>query len=73
VAENGFSKPSQRRIAIHVEFAPIITVPKRNLKQSLYNNINISCDAEAYPSPAIIWINNQVKLSNNKYFRLVPT
>jgi len=73
MADNGIGKPTQHRIAIQVEFAPIITVSKHNLRQSLYNNIDISCDVEAYPSPAIVWMNNQVQLSNNQYFRLVFT
>ncbi|CAI6373929.1 unnamed protein product [Macrosiphum euphorbiae] len=73
IAANGYNKPSQRRIAIQVEFAPIITVPKRNLGQSLHNDMDISCNVEAYPSPAIIWINNNIQLSNNQHYRLVTT
>ena len=76
IAENGFGKASKHRIAIHVEFAPIITVPKRDVGQSLFNNIDISCDVESYPSPAIIWktnevqlYDNQVQIYNNKHFK----
>lgn len=69
IAENGFGKPSRRGISIHVEFAPIITVPRRNVGQSLRNDIDITCYVEAYPSPAIIWTNNQVQLSNNQHYR----
>eukprot|EP00102_Acyrthosiphon_pisum_P003905 XP_001946918.2 PREDICTED: lachesin-like [Acyrthosiphon pisum] len=70
IAANGFGKPTRRRIAIQVEFAPIITVPKRNLGKSLHGNMDISCNIEAYPSPAIIWINNNVQLSNNQHYRI---
>ena len=70
IAENGFGKPSRHTISIHVEFVPIINVDRHNLGQSLLNDMDISCNVEAYPTPAIIWMNDQqVQLSNNQHYR----
>ncbi|XP_022161313.1 lachesin-like [Myzus persicae] len=70
VAENGVGKGARRNIAIDVEFAPVITVPETSLGQALRYDIDIVCHVEAYPPPAIIWLNNGVELSNNQHYSI---
>ncbi|XP_022178835.1 lachesin-like isoform X2 [Myzus persicae] len=70
VAENGVGKGARRNIAIEVEFAPVITIPKRHLGQALQYDMDLECHVEAYPPPAIIWLNNGVQLTNNQHYRI---
>ncbi|XP_001945161.1 lachesin [Acyrthosiphon pisum] len=70
VAENGVGRGARRNIAIEVEFAPVITVPKPRLGQALQYDMDLECHVEAYPPPAIIWINNGIQLSNNQHYRI---
>ncbi|XP_060843877.1 lachesin-like [Rhopalosiphum padi] len=70
VAENGVGKGARRNIAIEVEFAPVITVSKPRLGQALQYDMDLECHVEAYPPPAIIWLNNGVQLSNNQHYRI---
>lgn len=68
VAENGIGNGTRHRITIQVEFAPVITVPKNRKGQALKYDIDLECNIEAYPSPAIIWKHNGVQLSNNEHY-----
>ncbi|XP_025203435.1 lachesin-like isoform X2 [Melanaphis sacchari] len=70
VAENGVGKGARRNIAIEVEFSPVITVPKPRLGQALQYDMDLECHVEAYPPPAVIWLNNGVQLSNNQHYRI---
>lgn len=69
VAENGVGRGARRNIAIEVEFAPVITVPKPRLGQALQYDMDLECHVEAYPPPAIVWLNNGVQLTNNQHYR----
>ncbi|XP_050426055.1 lachesin [Adelges cooleyi] len=70
VAENGVGRGARRNIAVEVEFAPVITVSKPRLGQALQYDMDLECHVEAYPPPAIIWIQNGIQLSNNQHYRI---
>lgn len=69
VAENGVGRGARRNIAVEVEFAPVITVPKPRLGQALQYDMDLECHVEAYPPPAIVWLNNGIQLTNNQHYR----
>jgi hypothetical protein len=71
VAENGVGKGARRNIAVEVEFAPVITAPRPRLGQALQYDMDLECHVEAYPPPAIVWIKEDVQLSNNQHYRFV--
>lgn len=68
VAENGVGQGSRRNIAVEVEFAPVVTVPRPRLGQALQYDMDLECHIEAYPPPAITWVKNGVVLSNNQHY-----
>ncbi|KAL5236967.1 hypothetical protein ACI65C_004377 [Semiaphis heraclei] len=70
VAENGVGRGARRNVAIEVEFAPVITISKRHLGQALQYDMDLKCHVEAYPPPAIIWLNNGIQLSNNQHYKI---
>ncbi|XP_014249298.1 lachesin [Cimex lectularius] len=70
VAENGVGKGTRRNIAVEVEFRPVITVPKPRLGQALQYDMDLECHVEAYPPPAIVWIKDEVQLSNNQHYSI---
>lgn len=67
VAENGVGKGSKRNIAVAVEFSPVVTVPRPRLGQALQYDMDLECHIEAYPPPAIIWLKDEVQLSNSQH------
>lgn len=71
VAENGVGRGARRNIAVEVEFAPVINVPKPRLGQALQYDMDLECHVEAYPPPAIVWLNNGIQLSNNQHYRYI--
>nr|CAD7406103.1 unnamed protein product [Timema poppensis] len=70
VAENGVGKGARRNIAVEVEFAPVITAPRPRLGQALRYDMDLECHVEAYPPPAIVWIKDDVQLSNNQHYSI---
>lgn len=70
VAENGVGKGARRNINLEVEFAPIVTVPRPRLGQALQYDMDLECHVEAYPPPAIIWLKDEIQLSNNQHYRI---
>jgi len=70
VAENGVGKGARRNIAVEVEFAPVITAPRPRLGQALQYDMDLECHVEAYPPPAIVWIKDDVQLSNNQHYSI---
>lgn len=68
VAENGVGKGVRRNIAVEVEFAPVITVPRPRLGQALQYDMDLECHIEAYPPPAIVWVKDDIQLSNNQHY-----
>lgn len=70
VAENGVGKGARRNIAVEVEFSPVITAPRPRLGQALQYDMDLECHVEAYPPPAIVWIKDDVQLSNNQHYSI---
>lgn len=64
-------KGARRNIAVEVEFAPVISVPRPRLGQALQYDMDLVCHVEAYPPPALSWIKEDVQLSNNQHYSLV--
>jgi len=52
---------------VEVEFAPVITAPRPRLGQALQYDMDLECHVEAYPPPAIIWLKDDIQLSNNQH------
>lgn len=70
VADNGVSKGDRRNINLEIEFAPVITVPRPRLGQALQYDMDLECHIEAYPPPAIIWLKDDIVLSNNQHYAI---
>ncbi|XP_060533195.1 lachesin [Cylas formicarius] len=70
VAENGVGKGTKRNIAVEVEFAPVVTVPRPRLGQALQYDMDLECHVEAYPPPAISWEKDEITLSNNQHYKI---
>ncbi|XP_063220158.1 lachesin [Bacillus rossius redtenbacheri] len=70
VAENGVGRGARRNIAVEVEFSPVITVPKPRIGQALQFDMDLECHVEAYPPPAVVWLKDDVQLSNNQHYSI---
>ncbi|KYN44018.1 Lachesin [Trachymyrmex septentrionalis] len=70
IAENGVGRGARRNINVEVEFAPVITAPRPRLGQALQYDMDLECHVEAYPPPAIIWLKDNVQLSNNQHYSI---
>lgn len=70
VADNGVSKGDRRNINLEIEFAPVITVPRPRLGQALQYDMDLECHIEAYPPPAIVWLKDEIQLSNNQHYSI---
>lgn len=70
VAENNVGRGARRNINVEVEFAPVITAPRPRLGQALQYDMDLECHVEAYPPPAIIWLKDDVQLSNNQHYSI---
>ncbi|XP_071447640.1 lachesin-like isoform X2 [Hetaerina americana] len=70
VAENGVGKGARRNIAVEVEFKPVITVPRPRLGQALQYDMDLECHVIAYPPPALVWMKDNVVLSNNQHYSI---
>ncbi|XP_018563145.1 lachesin [Anoplophora glabripennis] len=70
VAENGVGRGTKRNIAVEVEFAPVVSVPRPRLGQALQFDMDLECHVEAYPPPAITWEKEDITLSNNQHYKI---
>jgi hypothetical protein len=70
VADNGVSRGDRRNINLEVEFSPVITIPRQRLYQALQYDMDIECHIEAYPPPAIVWMKDDMILSNNQHYSI---
>jgi hypothetical protein len=57
-------------IAVEVEFAPVVSVPRPRLGQALQYDMDLECHVEAYPPPALTWVKDEVALSNNQHYSI---
>lgn len=48
----------------------MITAPRPRLGQALQYDMDLECHVEAYPPPAIIWLKDDVQLSNNQHYSI---
>lgn len=55
---------------MEVEFSPVITIPRPRLGQALQYDMDLECHIEAYPPPAIIWVKDDIILSNNQHYSI---
>ncbi|KAF0312793.1 Lachesin [Amphibalanus amphitrite] len=67
VADNGVGRGSKRNVAVEVEFAPVITVPRPKVYQAMQYNMDLECLVEAYPPPSITWLKDGIVLNNNQH------
>lgn len=70
IAENGVGRGARRNINVEVEFSPVITAPRPRLGQALQYDMDLECHVEAYPPPAIVWLKDDVQLSNNQHYSI---
>lgn len=57
-------------IAVEVEFAPVVTVPRPRLGQALQYDMDLECHVEAYPPPAITWEKDEIALANSQHYMI---
>lgn len=70
VADNGVSRGDRRNINLEVEFSPVIRATRRRMGQALQYDMDMECHIEAYPPPAIVWVKDDVILSNNQHYSI---
>lgn len=68
VADNGVIPGSRRAISVEVEFRPHIKVGRPRYGQALNYEASLSCFVEAFPSPTIVWMKDNVQLTNNQHY-----
>jgi len=70
VATNVVGRGSRRNVDVEVEFAPQIKIPRKRLGQALQFDMDLECNIEAYPAPAITWYRDKIQLKNNQHYSL---
>ena len=69
VADNSVGKATRRNIAVEVEFAPVVTVPRPRVGQALQYDMDLECHIEAFPLPIVKWIKDGRELATNQHYR----
>ncbi|VVC36862.1 Immunoglobulin subtype,Immunoglobulin-like domain,Immunoglobulin-like fold,Immunoglobulin subtype [Cinara cedri] len=69
IADNGIGRGARHSVAVHVQCAPSITIPRPKLVEAFGKNINLECHVDAFPTPAIMWFKNgnQIYENHNSY------
>lgn len=67
VAKNGLGRGDRRHINLEVEFAPVISTFREKVGQALGYDADLECHVEAYPPPSIIWVKDEIIISNNQH------
>merc|ERR1719507_3006744 len=70
VATNVVGRGSRRNVDVEVEFSPQIKIPRKRLGQALQFDMDLECNIEAYPAPAITWYRDKIQLKNNQHYSL---
>lgn len=72
VATNVVGTGSRRNIDVEVEHSPSIKIPRKRLGQALQFDMDLECQIEAYPPPAIKWymLGKSDPLTTNQHFRI---
>ena len=70
VATNVVGQGARRNVDVEVEFAPILSIPRKRLGQALQFDMDLECHIEAYPPPAIQWFRDTIQLTNNQHYHI---
>ncbi|XP_055375318.1 protein amalgam-like isoform X2 [Condylostylus longicornis] len=68
IADNEIGTPSKKPIQIEVEFKPVITTPVPKVGQAKNYAIELECDVEGFPAPAVSWYRNDKQLQSTGNF-----
>ncbi|XP_054712586.1 lachesin-like isoform X2 [Uloborus diversus] len=70
VADNGVGKGARRNIGLEVEFRPYVTIERPRYGQALQYDQILECHVEAFPSPSIVWIKDNMQLNDNQHYQI---
>lgn len=70
VAENKVGNEDRRRANLIIEFPPVIHVNQSGLGQTRNYSVDLQCQIEAFPPPAIVWFKDGVALRNNESYSI---
>lgn len=70
VATNVVGQGARRNVDVEIEFAPKIRIPRKRLGQALQFDMDLECNIEAYPPPAIKWYRDNILLNNNQHYQI---
>ncbi|CAM1319852.1 Uncharacterised protein g7333 [Pycnogonum litorale] len=66
IAYNGIPPPVSRRIALNVNFAPMLWTPKQVQSEAIGHSATLTCQVESYPLAQNVWLDgNSVIITNN--------
>lgn len=68
-ASNGIPPAASRRIAVNINFNPVINVPNQLIWSTQGNNFTMECNVEAFPRSVNYWIrgDGELIISGNKF------
>jgi len=72
VATNVVGTGARRNIDVEVEHTPSINIPRKRLGQALQFDMDLECQIDAYPPPAIKWYKEGLTdpLTTNQHYRI---
>jgi len=70
VATNVVGTGARRNVDVEVTFAPLLKVQRKRVGQALQFDMDLECQIEAYPPPAIEWYRDNILLNNNQHYRI---
>merc|ERR1712223_230522 len=70
VATNVVGQGARRNVDVEVEFAPVLSIPRKRLGQALQFDMDLECKIEAYPPPAIKWYRDTIPITNNQHYSI---
>jgi len=72
VASNVVGTGARRNIDVEVEHTPSIRIPRKRLGQALQFDMDLECQIDAYPPPAIKWYKEGLTdpLTTNQHYRI---
>merc|ERR1712088_953151 len=70
VATNVVGQGARRNVDVEVEFAPVLSIPRKRLGQALQFDMDLECKIEAYPPPAIKWFRDTLPITNNQHYSI---
>ncbi|XP_071040811.1 lachesin [Parasteatoda tepidariorum] len=70
IADNGVGKGARRNIGLEIEFRPFVTIERPRYGQALQFDQILECHVEAFPSPSIVWIKDNMQLNDNQHYQI---